>query len=78
LTSQTTQAPALRRAAAFFSPARGENTTWQIRADSIQIANRTATQATDDGKPARFRLSPRSGVSDHWPLVLNIEPTEKQ
>jgi len=61
-----------------FSPARGEKTTWQIRADSVQIANRTAAQVTVAGKPARFRLPQGSGVSDHWPLVLSIELTKKQ
>jgi len=61
-----------------FSPARGEKTTWQIRADSVQIANQTSAQVTANGIPARFRLAQRSGVSDHWPLVLYLESTKKQ
>ncbi len=61
-----------------FSPARGEKTTWDIRADSVQIANQFAPQVTIDGTPAKFDLAAKSGVSDHWPLVLTIESTQKQ
>ena len=61
-----------------FSPARGTKATWQIRADSVRIANRIPSQVTPDGRPARFNLRERSGVSDHWPLVLAIQLTEKQ
>jgi len=61
-----------------YSPARGAKTTWQIRADSVQIANQIPAQVTPDGTPAHFDLRKRSGVSDHWPLLLTIELTEKQ
>ena len=61
-----------------FSPARGAKTTWRIRADSAEIANQTAAQVTRDGKPNRYRSAERTGVSDHWPIVLTIEPTIKQ
>ena len=61
-----------------FSPARGKNTTWRIRADSVQIANQTTRQVTEDGTPARFDLDRGAGVSDHWPMALVLEPTEKQ
>jgi hypothetical protein len=61
-----------------FSPARGEKTTWNIRADSVQIANQFAPQVTIDGTPAKFKLATGSGVSDHWPLLLTIESTQKQ
>ncbi len=61
-----------------FSPARGANTTWQIRADSVEIANQTRAQVTLDGKPNRYRSAERTGVSDHWPVILTIEPTKKQ
>jgi hypothetical protein len=52
--------------------------TWEIRADSIAIANRIAAQVTDAGTPARFELPGGSGVSDHWPLVMTIESKQKQ
>ena len=61
-----------------YSPARGAKTTWQIRADSVQIANRIPAQVTPDGTPAHFDLGKRTGVSDHWPLLLTIELAEKQ
>lgn len=57
---------------------RGADATWQIRADSVAIANQTAAQVTDDGTPARFELPGGLGVSDHWPLVMRIETKEKQ
>ncbi len=56
-----------------FSPARGANTTWQIRADSARVANRTEAQVTRDGTPRRFNIDDLSGVSDHWPVVVTIE-----
>ncbi|MDH3748503.1 MAG: endonuclease/exonuclease/phosphatase family protein [Gammaproteobacteria bacterium] len=61
-----------------WSPARGENTTWQIRADSTRVMNRTERQVSADGTPERFNGIRRIGVSDHWPLLTSIEPTEKQ
>ena len=61
-----------------FSPARGEKATWQVRADSVQILNQMAAQATAEGAPNRYRSASRSGVSDHWPLLVAIELTEKQ
>ena len=61
-----------------FSPARGKKTTWQIRADSVQIANRNPAQVSESNTPAHFEPQKRHGVSDHWPLALVIESTQKQ
>ncbi|MCH7821054.1 MAG: endonuclease/exonuclease/phosphatase family protein [Proteobacteria bacterium] len=61
-----------------FSSPGGKKTTWRIRADSVQIANRTAAQVSDAGRPLRYDAARQVGVSDHWPLVLSIEPAEKQ
>ena len=61
-----------------FSPARSEKTTWQIRADSVQILNRFPAQVTPDGRPNSYKASDRTGVSDHWPIVATIELIEKQ
>ena len=61
-----------------FSPARSEKTTWQIRADSVQIANQFFEQLDQNGVPARFRPKDGAGVSDHWPLAITIESTQKQ
>jgi len=58
-----------------WSPARvrGEKATWDIRADSSRIANRTPDQVAADGTPWRFELPGGAGVSDHWPVVVTIE-----
>jgi endonuclease/exonuclease/phosphatase family metal-dependent hydrolase len=61
-----------------FSPARGEKTTWQIRADSVQIANGNPAQVSESSTPAHFEPQNQRGVSDHWPLAIVIEPTQKQ
>jgi endonuclease/exonuclease/phosphatase family metal-dependent hydrolase len=61
-----------------YSRGRGEKTTWRIRADSVQIANRYSAQVSKEGTPARYSAADRTGVSDHWPLVATIEPSEKQ
>lgn len=61
-----------------FSPARGARATWQIRADSVWVANRTAAQVSAAGTPERHRSAAGTGVSDHWPLVVDIETVEKQ
>lgn len=52
---------------------RGAAATWDIRKDSVYIANGTSDQVHEDGTPARFSLPEGSGVSDHWPLVMRIE-----
>jgi endonuclease/exonuclease/phosphatase family metal-dependent hydrolase len=57
---------------------RGVDATWRIRADSLWIANKTAAQVSNDGTPARFTLPGGTGVSDHWPLVVTLESTQKQ
>ena len=51
----------------------GENATWDLRADSVRIANGGAEQMRPDGTPKRFRPADGTGVSDHWPVVLTIE-----
>jgi endonuclease/exonuclease/phosphatase family metal-dependent hydrolase len=61
-----------------YSPARGEKATWQIRADSVQIANRNIDQVTKDGTPQRYNAAMRAGVSDHWPIITTIESLKKQ
>lgn len=52
---------------------RGENATWQLRESSVRIANRTGEQVRNDGTPRRFSLPSGTGVSDHWPMAVDIE-----
>ena len=44
---------------------------WQIQ--SVEIANQYAAQVTEDGTPHRYRSEERTGVSDHWPVVMTLE-----
>ena len=59
-----------------WSPAadRGENTTWTLRADSVRIPNSAPSQTRRNGTPWRFEMPAGNGVSDHWPIVVSIEP----
>ena len=43
---------------------------WDMRRS--YLANKTRAQRNRDGTPKRFELPEASGVSDHWPLVLEI------
>ena len=52
---------------------RGENATWNLRADSVRIANAAPGQRRPDGTPWRFEMPGGAGVSDHWPVVVIIE-----
>ena len=62
----------------FYAPARGEKATWRIRADSVHIANAFPGQVQEPGIPLRYNAADREGVSDHWPLLVSIEPSAKQ
>ena len=61
-----------------FATGRGAETTAQIRAGSIQIANRIPTQVTANQTPQGFNATARRGVSDHWPMIATIEVAQKQ
>ena len=61
-----------------FSPARGEKATAQIRADSVTIANENPAQTTPANAPASFNNVDRTGVSDHWPMIVTIDFVQKQ
>ncbi len=61
-----------------FRAARGGNTTAEIRADSVRIANDYREQVTPAGTPERFNWARRKGVSDHWPMIVTIEIAQKQ
>jgi len=54
-------------------PCCGADATWQIRADSVRIANQSEAQVREDGTPQRFRFPAGTGVSDHWPVVMVLE-----
>jgi endonuclease/exonuclease/phosphatase family metal-dependent hydrolase len=57
---------------------RGVDATWTVRADSVQLGNKTAAQVSSESTPKRFEAADGTGVSDHWPLVATIELKQKQ
>jgi hypothetical protein len=61
-----------------FSDPRGKKTTWRISADSVRIADQTDAQVASPGRPLRYNTAGRVGVYDHSPLLLEIEPVQKQ
>jgi hypothetical protein len=61
-----------------WSPACCDKATWQIRADSVRVASQFGPQRQPNGAPRRYRAERQDGVSDHFPLVLTLEPTQKQ
>ena len=61
-----------------FSPASSEKTTWRIRANSVRLGNQNPAQVSEDDTPNRYNSAARTGVSDHWPVVVTLEPKQKQ
>lgn len=45
---------------------------WMVVKDSIALANDAAEQKNRYGRPSRFDPQFSRGVSDHWPLVLEL------
>ena len=56
----------------------GAQATWNIRNNSVYVANGAPGQVRDDGTPARFQLPEGTGISDHWPLVMSIESNKNK
>ena len=54
-----------------FAPSEDPDSTWAVT--SIDIANAVPAQVTVDATPNRYRSAERSGVSDHWPVVMTLE-----
>lgn len=50
----------------------GQDGTWNIVPESIRIENKSLYQTNKFGNPARFDSNRKDGVSDHWPLVMEI------
>ncbi len=47
---------------------------WGLKRGSVRLANAVPAQKRADGTPRRFGMPEAEGVSDHWPLVLEIMP----
>jgi endonuclease/exonuclease/phosphatase family metal-dependent hydrolase len=63
-----------------YSPGRDPDLVagWDLSSDGTFVANATPEQVRPDGTPANYRLPQRRGVSDHWPVVMTIAPTEQR
>jgi len=55
-----------------FAPSENVDSAWQVR--SVEIANQLPPQVTEDDTPNRYRSAERTGVSDHWPVLITLEP----
>jgi endonuclease/exonuclease/phosphatase family metal-dependent hydrolase len=53
-----------------FAPSEDAASAWSVA--SIEIANGIPAQVTEDGTPNRYRSAERTGVSDHWPVVMTL------
>lgn len=53
------------------------DTAWTIDPKSVRIHNPLDIQNTYDGLPSDFNLPNKKGVSDHWPLVMQIVKTDR-
>jgi endonuclease/exonuclease/phosphatase family metal-dependent hydrolase len=45
---------------------------WRVVPESIRIENNSVYQTNRYGSPARFSEDRKDGVSDHWPMVMEI------
>ncbi len=54
-----------------FAPSQEPGSAWSVAA--IDIATAVPAQVTADGTPNRYRSAERTGVSDHWPVVMTLE-----
>jgi len=50
-----------------------QSSAWMLDVDSIDIVTAYEDQLHPDGTPKRFDLDAREGVSDHLPIVLELE-----
>jgi endonuclease/exonuclease/phosphatase family metal-dependent hydrolase len=45
---------------------------WAVLPESMRVLNRGPGQMAKSGAPARFEIDGPSGVSDHWPLAVDL------
>ncbi len=49
-----------------------QNFSWTLLNSSTRLVNEHPQQKSADGYPLRFSVSPLSGVSDHWPMLIEL------
>lgn len=50
--------------------------SWKIVKDSMRVLNQGPGQMAKSGAPARFEFDGPTGVSDHWPLAIDLVPAK--
>ena len=50
-----------------------EKSDWRVLPESVRLVNNYPEQKTAAGHPKAFKLPEVSGVSDHWPVAVDIE-----
>lgn len=48
------------------------STSWHVVPESIRIENKSRYQVNRFGGPARFSENRKDGVTDHWPMVMEV------
>ncbi|NIL95227.1 MAG: hypothetical protein GTO71_12510 [Woeseiaceae bacterium] len=54
-----------------FAPSASPENAWQI--SNVELAIEVPAQVTIDSTPNRYHSAERTGVSDHWPVVMTLE-----
>lgn len=54
------------------------NAPWTVVPQSVRIENKSVYQKNRFGSPARFHDDSSEGVSDHWPMALDIVLRQKK
>lgn len=53
-----------------------KSSQWKVLKQSFRIANNYQPQRSETGAPNRFEIDGPLGVSDHWPLAVDIKKVE--
>ena len=49
---------------------------WKLKEESFKVINQLEIQKSKEGYPLSFDPVSNKGVSDHWPLVVVLEPSK--
>ena len=55
-----------------YAPAEDAGSRWQLDPESVRLATDFKEQLREDGSPKRYDAAARAGVSDHLPLLIEI------
>ena len=55
-------------------PSAGRQSLWELQVERTRLGNQGPHQIDENGYPERWSLDGPTGVSDHWPLVIEVAP----